>query len=956
MLSRSLLQHLHKSRFQPLLSLAKYSVSHIADLGIVNGTICNSDRKFLGDVYIKDGKIISIEDKTNELSLPSFTKPQAKRIIDADNKLIIPGGIDPHTHLQMPFMGTTSIDDFNSGTRAALSGGTTMNIDFIIPSRDESLLEAYEKWRQWADPKVNMDYALHMAIVRWDKQIHNEMEILVNKYGVTSFKIFLAYKGLFMLNDPEIIAIMSRAKELGALMMVHAENGDLISHAQEYVFNELEITGPEGHQLSRLPEFEAEATNRVITIANYINTPLYVVHVQSDGAGQMVRLARSKGYAVYGETLAATLGTDGRNLWDTDFNIAAGHVMSPPLDPDPNSSECLIKLIQSGDISTVATDNCTFSRQQKYELGCDDFRKIPNGVNGLEDRMSICWNECVINGKLSETQFVDITSCNAAKIFNLYPKKGRIDVGCDGDIVIWNGDKKRVISCKTHHHAGDFNVYEGKQVSGCADVTISNGNVVWENDELICRQGSGTFIARKPFGFPFETINKRDIQRKPKKVNRSVSGSGIKSEEKDFNEIALFNDKNNESFGLENIMETYVKQDKKSYDEVNRIVYGVRDFNDGQLRRIENYDEIITTNARKIAVDNNFKILCSKINGKYDEEMRQKRNVTIGALQNKYQIKDFQKESVVIQKEIMHKFIRNVIYSAAECGVNILCFQECWNMPFAFCTREKHWPLEFAEYIDLERNNENCSLKFVSSMAKECNMCIISPMLERDIVRDTIHNTAVIIGNNGEIIGKHRKNHIPRVGDFNESTYYMEGDTGHPVFSLSEFNDAKIAVNICYGRHHPLNWQMFGLNGAEIVFNPSATTGGLSEHLWHIEARNAAIANNYFTVAINRIGTEYFSSSFTSGDGKPSHNDFGYFYGSTYISAPDGSRTFGADRINDTLLVSNIDLNLCRQIKDQWGFQMTARYDLYAQKLKEFTDPNGYKPQIIYDKPQSHAK
>ncbi|CAI0448657.1 unnamed protein product [Linum tenue] len=265
--------------------------------------------------------------------------------------------------------------------------------------------------------------------------------------------------------------------------------------------------------------------------------------------------------------------------------------------------------------------------------------------------------------------------------------------------------------------------------------------------------------------------------------------------------------------------------------------------------------------------------------------------------------------------------------------------QEAWMMPFAFCTREKKW-CELAEPIDGE------STKFLQEYARKYNMVIVSPILERDVNHgDTLWNTAIIIGNHGNIIGKHRKNHIPRVGDFNESTYYMEGNTGHPVFETAF---GKIAVNICYGRHHPLNWLAFGLNGAEIVFNPSATVGELSEPMWPIEARNAAIANSYFVGSINRVGTEIFPNAFTSGDGKPQHNDFGHFYGSSYFSAPDASCTPSLSRRKDGLLITDMDLNLCRQLKDKWGFRMTARYEIYADLLARYVRPD-FEPQVITD-------
>jgi len=256
--------------------------------------------------------------------------------------------------------------------------------------------------------------------------------------------------------------------------------------------------------------------------------------------------------------------------------------------------------------------------------------------------------------------------------------------------------------------------------------------------------------------------------------------------------------------------------------------------------------------------------------------------------------------------------------------------------------REKKRPwLEFAESAE-----DGESTLFLKQKAKQYNMVIVSPILERDEShQNTIWNTAVIISNSGNVIGKTRKNHIPRVGDFNESTYYMESTLGHPVF---ETVYGKIGVNICYGRHHVLNWLAYGLNGAEIVFNPSATVGGLSEPMWSIEARNNAITNNYFVGSINRVGTEIYPHEFTSGNGKPAHHDLGHFYGSSYISGPDSSRTPGLSRVKDGLMMSEVDLNLNQQVKDQWGFQMTARYEMYAELLEEYIEPD-YDPQIIRD-------
>ncbi|XP_002963936.2 beta-ureidopropionase [Selaginella moellendorffii] len=321
-----------------------------------------------------------------------------------------------------------------------------------------------------------------------------------------------------------------------------------------------------------------------------------------------------------------------------------------------------------------------------------------------------------------------------------------------------------------------------------------------------------------------------------------------------------------------------------------------------------------------------------------EEELRAPRIVRIGVIQNAIVLPT--DAPFADQKRAIMKRVGDLIEAAGTAGVNILCLQEAWTMPFAFCTREKTW-CEFAESAE-----EGTSTKFLQMFACKFKMVIISPILERDEVHGgTLWNTAVVIGNNGNVIGKHRKNHIPRVGDFNESTYYMEGNTGHPVFETAY---GKIAVNICYGRHHTLNWQAFGMNGAEIVFNPSATVGDLSEPMWPIEARNAAIANSYFVAAINRVGTEVFPRAFTSGDGKPAHKGFGHFYGSSYVAAPDSSCTPSLSRLQDGLMVVDADLNLCQQVRDKWGFRMTARYDLYANFFNEYTK-HAFKPQVISD-------
>ncbi|XP_068154645.1 beta-ureidopropionase [Drosophila tropicalis] len=360
--------------------------------------------------------------------------------------------------------------------------------------------------------------------------------------------------------------------------------------------------------------------------------------------------------------------------------------------------------------------------------------------------------------------------------------------------------------------------------------------------------------------------------------------------------------------------------------EVKRILYGLEE---EQILEIP-------ASATDLAKEHDFEIKGYRFNAR-PEQTRRPRLVRVGAIQNSIVLSTT--EPIERQREAIWNKVKTMIKAAAEAKCNVICTQEAWTMPFAFCTREKFPWCEFAEEAE-----HGPTTRMLTELAKAYNMVIIHSILERDVEHgETIWNTAVVISNSGQYLGKHRKNHIPRVGDFNESTYYYEGNTGHPVFE-TEFG--KLAINICYGRHHPQNWMMFGLNGAEIVFNPSATIGRLSEPLWSIEARNAAIANSYFTVPINRVGIEQFPNEYTSGDGQKAHKDFGPFYGSTYVAAPDGSRTPSLSRSRDGLLITEMDLNLCRQVKDFWGFRMTQRLPLYAESLQKACEPD-FKPQII---------
>ncbi|XP_058130440.1 dihydropyrimidinase isoform X1 [Anopheles ziemanni] len=473
-------------------------------LYIKRGHVVNHDGVQQADVYIEDGTVRYVG------SGADFVVPGGCRTIDATGLLVIPGGIDPHTHFQLEFGGTVSVDDFYKGTKAAVAGGTTTIMDFVLPKKGESLLEAYDTWRSRADPMVVCDYGLHVGITWWSKSVRDEMRILCRERGVNSFKCFMAYKGLYQLNDSELYEVFETCKELGAVAMVHAENGDIIAKNVTKLLAD-GVTGPEGHELSRTEEVEAEATNRACVIAHQAGCPLYVVHVMSKAAGIEVARARRRYNCtgIFGETLAAALGTDGTHYHDKCWHHAAAHVLSPPLRPDPTTPEFMMKLLAQDDLQTTGSDNCTFNRNQK-ELGLKDFSKIPNGVNGVEDRMSVVWEKGVQTGLIDAQRFVAITSTNAAKIFNLYPRKGRIAPGSDADLVIWNPKAVRTISASTHHQACDFNIFEGMKCHGVAEFVIVRGRVCLENEHVRVAEGQGSFLETPVYpAFVYDALNGR---------------------------------------------------------------------------------------------------------------------------------------------------------------------------------------------------------------------------------------------------------------------------------------------------------------------------------------------------------------------------------------------------------------------------------------------------------------
>lgn len=479
---------------------------------IRGGTIVTADLSYQADVLIEGGRIAAIGQ-----GLVGDT------VLDAGGCLIMPGGIDPHTHLEMPFMGTYSADDFESGTRAALAGGTTMVVDFALPSPGQGLLDALQMWDNKSG-RAHCDYSYHMAVTWWGQQVFDEMQAVVDR-GITSFKHFMAYKGALMVNDDELFASFRRVGDLGGVAMVHAENGDVVAELSARLLAEGN-TGPEAHAYSRPPQVEGEATNRAIMVADMAGVPLYVVHVSCEDSHEAIRRARAQGKRVWGEPLIQHLTLDESEYFNADWDHAARRVMSPPF-RNKQHQDSLWAGLQSGSLSVVATDHCAFTTDQK-RTGIGDFTKIPNGTGGLEDRMPMLWTHGVGTGRLTPNEFVAVTSTNIAKILGMYPKKGAVLVGSDADLVVWDPEATKTITAGAQQSAIDYNVFEGQAVKGLPRFTLTRGVVAVTEGKVDSRGGHGEFVAREPRGQVNRALSAWKDLTAPRPVQRGgIPASGV---------------------------------------------------------------------------------------------------------------------------------------------------------------------------------------------------------------------------------------------------------------------------------------------------------------------------------------------------------------------------------------------------------------------------------------------
>jgi dihydropyrimidinase len=420
---------------------------------------------------------------------------EADRVIDASGKLVIPGGIDPHTHMELPFGGTFSSDDFRTGTIAAAHGGTTTIIDFAVQYKGESLTEAVDNWHRKAEGKTAIDYGFHLITTDLPDERIPEMKQLI-KEGVMSFKLFMAYPGVFLVDDATIYRAMKVAGNAGGLICMHAENGIVINEIIKEALAEGK-TAPKYHALTRPTKAEAEGVHRAIAIADMAGAPVYIVHLSCYDALEEVRAARDTGIAAYAETCPQYLFLD-YSYYEQEGFEGAKYVMTPPLREKWNQDK-LWQGIAGNDLQVVSTDHCPFCFKEQKEMGRDDFTKIPNGGPGVEHRLSLVYNGGVASGRISVNRFVEITSTSAARLFGMFPRKGTIAVGSDADIVIFDPNEEMTISAASHHMNVDYSAYEGMKVRGVTKTVLSRGRLIIEDGGYVGKAGDGEFLRRGTF-------------------------------------------------------------------------------------------------------------------------------------------------------------------------------------------------------------------------------------------------------------------------------------------------------------------------------------------------------------------------------------------------------------------------------------------------------------------------
>ncbi|MFZ1032621.1 MAG: dihydropyrimidinase [Candidatus Acidiferrales bacterium] len=455
------------------------------DTVIRNGTIVTATDTYVSDVGIVDGRISVIG-----ADLPVSA---AGKLIEARGMMVMPGGIDVHTHLDMPFGGTMSADDFESGTIAAAYGGTTTLIDFAIQYKGQTLRHAFDTWMKKADGKAVIDYAFHCIITDIAGAQLDEMKAFVRE-GVPTFKLFMAYPGVFMLDDASIFKAMSAAANSGGMICMHAENGGAIDVIVQRALAEGK-RAPKYHALTRPVTLEAEATARAIALAEIAGTPLYIVHLSCNEALEKVREARDRGLRVYAETCPQYLYLSLENMEAPGFE-GAKYVFTPPL-REKWHQEKLWQGLAKDDLQVVSTDHCPFCMKEQKELGKDDFTKIPNGGPGIEHRLSLVYNGGVHGGKFSPNRFVQLVSTAPAKLFGLYPRKGTVAVGSDADLLVFDPNEEQIISVKTHHMRVDYSMFEGTRVKGVTKTVLSRGRTIIDNGRFTGKAGAGEFLKRE---------------------------------------------------------------------------------------------------------------------------------------------------------------------------------------------------------------------------------------------------------------------------------------------------------------------------------------------------------------------------------------------------------------------------------------------------------------------------